>query len=86
MSEEKAAVVHQGRVVHIDVPCHLDGQSEVGVTLTETPRGDYVVSVRPKGKHIVYSGLLSEVALIVAARHCKALAAAKGIPVPKPRR
>ena len=85
MSEERA-VVHQGRVVHLDVPCYLDQQSEVGVTLTETPRGDFVVAVRPKGKHIVYTALLSEVAQIVAARHCKRLAAIKGIPVPKPRK
>jgi hypothetical protein len=73
----------EGRVVHLDVPAHLDGQSVVGVTLTETVRGDFVIAVRPKGRHIVYTGLLSEVALIVAARHCKALAASKGIPVPK---
>jgi hypothetical protein len=78
--------VSEGRVVHLDVPCHLDGQSVVGVTLTETARGDFVVAVRPKGKHIVYTGLLSEVAAIVAARHAKALVASRGLPIPKPRR
>jgi hypothetical protein len=77
----------QGRVVHLDVPVeHLDGQREVSVTLTETVRGDFVVAVRPKGKRIVYTALLSEVAMIVAARHAKMLAQAAGTPVPKPRR
>ena len=76
----------EGRVVHLSVPVHLDGQSEVSVELTETPKGDFVVACRPKGKRIVYTGLLSDVVLIVASRHAKALAAAKGVAIPKPRR
>jgi len=76
----------EGRVVHLDVRVHLDGQSEVGVTLTETPQGDFVVACRPKGKRIVYTGLLSDVVQIVAARHAKALAAQAGISVPRPRK
>jgi hypothetical protein len=76
----------EGRVVHLDVKAHLDGQNEIGVTLTETTQGDYVVAVRPKGKRLVYTGLLSDVALIVAARHAKALAAQNGIAVPRPRK
>lgn len=78
----------EGRVVHLDVTTniHLDGQREVSVTFTETPQGDYVVEVRPKGKRLVYKGLLSDVAAIVAARHCKWLAQQNGTPVPKPRR
>lgn len=76
----------EGRVVHLDIPVHLDGQSEVGVTLTETPKGDYVIACRPKGKRVVYTGLMSDVVLIVAAKHAKFLAAQQGIPIPKPRR
>ena len=76
----------EGRVIHLKVPVHLDGQSEVGVTLTETPKGDFVIACRPKGKRIEYTGLMSEVVLIVAARHAKALAAAAGHPIPRPRK
>jgi hypothetical protein len=76
----------EGRVVRLDVPVYLDGQHTVGVTLTETPQGDYVIACRPKGKRIVYTGLLSDVVQIVASRHAKALAAAAGIPVPRPRK
>ena len=77
----------EGRVVHLDVRAHLDGQNEIGITLTETAGGeDFVVAVRPKGKRLVYTGMLSDVALIVAARHAKALAAANGINVPRARR
>jgi hypothetical protein len=80
--------VSEGRVVHLDVTTniHLDGQSEVSVTLTETPHGDYVVEVRPKGKRLVYKGLLSDVAAIVAARHAKWLAQQQGIAVPQARK
>ena len=86
-SPAKEDNVSEGRVVHLDVPVsHLDGQREASVTLTETPQGDYVVAVRPKGKRLVYTALLSDVALIVAARHAKFLAAQNGIAVPKARR
>jgi hypothetical protein len=65
----------------------LDGTSEVTVEITPTAgKTDAVVAVRPKHKRIVYTGLLSDVALIVASRHAKALAAANGISVPKPRK
>jgi hypothetical protein len=69
------------------VAVKLDGASEVTVEITPTAgKTDAVVAVRPKHKRIVYTGLLSDVALIVASRHAKALAAANGISVPKPRK
>jgi hypothetical protein len=78
----------ENRVVHLDVTTnvHLDGKSEVGVTITTTPAGDAVVEVRPKGRHIAYTGLLSDLVMVVAARHAKALAAANGSPIPRPRK
>lgn len=75
------------RKVHLTVRVpNLDGQKEASVDLTETPAGDFVIGVRPKGRRILYTGLLSDVAMIVASRHAKALAAAQGTPVPKARR
>jgi hypothetical protein len=69
------------------VACKLDGADEVTVEITPTAgRSDAIVSVRPKHKRNVYSGLLSDVASIVAARHAKAILAQQGIPVPAPRR
>lgn len=69
------------------VACKLDGASEATVEITPTAgKTDAVVAVRPKHKRIVYSGLLSDVAMIVAARHAKAVVAAQGINVPKPRK
>jgi hypothetical protein len=67
----------EGRVVRLDVEAHLDGKSTIGITLTETPRGDYVFAVRPKGSRLVYTGMLSEAALGVAYRHARGLAEQK---------
>ena len=67
----------EGRVVHLDVPLHLDGKSTVGITLTETPKGDYVFAVRPKGSRLIYTGMLSDSALGIAYRHASKLAEQK---------
>lgn len=80
----------EGRVVHLTVQApvgrRLDGQTELTVTLTETPSGDFIVGVRPKGKRLEYKEMLWTLGEIVAARHAKFLAQQQGIPVPKPRR
>jgi len=46
---------------HFETHAHLDGKNDISVELTETPRGDYVVAVRPKGKRLVYKSLMSDV-------------------------
>src|SRR3990167_7129799 len=51
----------ESRVVHLETHAHLDGRNDVSVELTETPRGNIVVAVRPKGKRLVYKSLLSDV-------------------------
>ena len=77
----------EGRVARFRVKVHMDKAPEATVELTEHASGDdYTVSVRPLHSRIEYTGLLSDVALIVQARHVKALASAAGRPVPKPRR
>ena len=77
----------EGRVVNLVIPVqHLDGQKEVSITLTETPAGDYVIAVRPKGKHMLYTGLMSDVAMFIAAKHAKFLAQQNGISVPRARK
>ena len=77
----------EGRVARFQVRAHLDGQSELTVEMVEHAGGeDFTVNVRPKGSRVVYTGLLSDVALIVASRHAKAVAAARGIAVPRARR
>jgi hypothetical protein len=69
------------------IKAKLDGADEVTVEIKPTAGdNDAIVSVRPKHQRIVYTGLLSDVALIVAARHCKALAAQQGIAVPTARK
>ena len=69
---------------HFTVDTFLDGASSINIEIVPCAgRNDAVVSVRPKGRHIVYTGMLSDVALIVASRHAKALAAANGHNVPK---
>lgn len=69
------------------VALKLDGASEATVEIKPTAGGtDAVVSVRPKHKRIVYTGMLSDVAGIVAARHAKALVAQEGIAVPQARK
>lgn len=74
----------EGRVARFRVRTHLDGQNEATVELTERAGGgDFVVAVRPLHSRIEYTGLLSDVAQIVAARHAKALAAQRGVTVPK---
>jgi hypothetical protein len=82
--------VSAGRVVHLTVKApvgkRLDGQTELTVTLTETPAGDYVVGVRPKGKRLEYTEMLWTLGEIVAARHAKMLASQAGISVPRPRK
>jgi hypothetical protein len=76
-----------GRVARFRVNVHLDGKSEATVELVEhAGGGDYTVSVRPLGVRREYTGLLSEVAGIVAARHVKALLAQQGVNVPKARK
>lgn len=76
-----------GRVARFRIRCVLDGKREVTVELTEHAGGeDYTVSVRPLGARIEYTGLLSDVAQFVAARHAKALVAARGIAVPQARK
>lgn len=66
-----------GTTRHFQVDCHLDGSSSVMVEIKMTAGGtDAVVTVRPKGRRMVYSGLLSDVAQFIAARHAKAIAAA----------
>lgn len=75
------------RVARFRIRCSMDGKPEVTVELTEHAGGeDYTVSVRPLGARIEYTGLLSDVAKIVQARHAKAIVASRGLPVPKPRR
>lgn len=80
----------EGRVVHLTVKApvgkRLDGQTEMTVTLTETPAGDYVVGVRPKGRRLEYTEMMWTLGEIVAARHAKALAQAQGIAVPRARK
>ncbi len=77
----------EGRVARFHVRTHLDGKSEATVELVEHAGGeDFTVSVRPKHSRMEYTGLLSDVAQFIAARHAKALAAAQGINVPKARR
>jgi hypothetical protein len=82
--------VSERRVVHLTVLApvgrRLDGQTELTITLTETPAGDYVVGVRPKGKRLEYTEMLWTVGEIVAARHAKMLAAQAGIKVPQQRK
>lgn len=65
----------ESRVVHLDVRAHLDGKNEVGVTLTETPRGNIVIEARPKGKRLVYKALASEAVKWLVARDAKPLPA-----------
>ena len=75
------------RKVHIKVPVqNLDGCKEASVELRETPTGDFVIGVRPKGRRIEYTGLMSDVVMIVASRHAKALLSAQGIGIPKARK
>lgn len=77
----------EGRVARFRVRVHMDGKPEATVEVTEKAGGeDFVVGVRPLGSRLEYTLLLSEVALIVQARHAKFLAAQKGINVPKARR
>jgi hypothetical protein len=65
----------------------LDGASEVTVEIKPTAgETDAVVSVRAKHQRMVYTGLLSDVAQFIAHRHAKAIAAANGISVPRPRK
>lgn len=72
---------------HFKVRAWLDGTNELSVEIKPTAgEEDAVVSVRPKGSRRIYTGLLSELALVVAARHAKALAASNGIAVPRARR
>lgn len=69
------------------VRAKLDGKDMLTVEIKPTAGGeDAVVSVRPKHSRIEYTGMLSEVALFVAARHAKALAAQAGIAVPVARK
>ena len=69
------------------VRARLDGKDLLTVEIKPTAGGeDAVISVRPKHSRIEYTGLLSEVALIVAARHAKVLVAQAGINVPKSRK
>jgi len=56
------------RTVHLEVRAHLDGRNELSVELNETPRGNFVIAVRPKGKRLVYKLLASEVIKWVAKR------------------
>lgn len=81
------AASHLGRVIHIkDVPAHVEGSSLVNFQLTETPRGDYVVTLWAKGRRTEYTELLSEVAKWIEVRHVKALLASQGRKVPGKRR
>lgn len=77
----------EGRVVHLTVKApvgkRLDGQTELTVTLTETPAGDFLIGVRPKGKRLEYTESLWTLGEIVAARHAKFLAQQAGVNVPK---
>lgn len=73
------------RRFHVDTK--LDGKSSVTVEIKPTAGGtDAVVSVRPKGKRTVYTGMLSDAVQFIAARHAKALAAQAGIAVPQSRK
>jgi hypothetical protein len=84
---DTATPVHTGRVIHIkDVPARVEGSHLVNFQLTETPRGDYVVTLWAKGKRTEYRELLSELAQIIEARHARRVAEAQGIKVPRPRR
>ena len=74
----------EGRVARFRVRTHLDGQNEVTVELTEHASGeDFTVTVRPKHSRREYTGLLSDVAQIVASRDAKATVKAQGITVPR---
>ena len=69
------------------VMVRLDTAPMVTVEIKKTAGGtDAVVSVRPKHSRRVYTGMLSDVALIVAARDAKAALAAQGVPVPMARK
>ena len=69
------------------VACKLDGANEVTVEIVPTAgKTDAVISVRPKHKRTVYTGLLSDVALIVASRHAKKLVMDGGGTVPMARK
>lgn len=76
-----------GRVARFNVRARLDGQHELTVELKVTAgEEDAVMSVRPKHSRRIYTALLSEVALIVAARDAKRVAMSNGIAVPRPRK
>jgi hypothetical protein len=79
--------VADGRTAHgtITDGVDLDGQAEASFTLIEAPR-DFILTIRAKHQRNTRSVLLSEVALMVAARHSKFLAQQNGIAVPRPRR
>lgn len=69
------------------VRARLDGQDTVTVEIKPTAGGeDALVSVRPKYSKREYTALLSDVALIVAAKHAKAMLAAQGIRPPMARK
>lgn len=74
------------RVSRFRIATHLDGKAEVTVEIRyDEVKRDGVVSIRPLHSRVEYTGLLSDAAQFVAARHAKALAAANGITVPRPR-
>ena len=69
------------------VRARLDGKDEVTVEIKPTAGGeDAVVSVRPKHSRMEYTGMLSDAALYIAAKHAKALAAQAGIAIPHSRK
>jgi hypothetical protein len=69
------------------VRARLDGKDLLTVEIKPTAGGeDAVVSVRPKHSRLEYTGMLSDVALFIAARHAKALVAQSGIAVPTARK
>jgi hypothetical protein len=64
------------RVARFRVRAHLDGRTECMVQIRATAGGDdAVVFVRPLRSRMKYSWLLSDVVLMVAMRHVKALQA-----------
>lgn len=77
----------EGRVARFRVKVHMDGKPEATVEIVEHAGGeDYTVSVRPLHSRMEYRANLSDVALIVQARHAKWLAQQQGITVPGPRK
>jgi hypothetical protein len=74
-------------VARFKVDVRIDAATSATVEIKATAgKTDAVVSVRPKHSRVVYTGMLSDVAQIVAARHAKALLAQAGINVPQARK